>query len=48
MYSKEEAYTKITELVERFSYQIDAYKKGDYNEALTRKDFIDPFCEALG
>jgi type I restriction-modification system DNA methylase subunit len=47
MYSKEEAYQKIAELTEKFSYQIDAYKR-DYNETQTRQDFINPFFEALG
>ncbi len=48
MYSKDEAFNKINELVEKFSWQIDAYKQSAYNETLTRKDFIDPFFEALG
>jgi type I restriction-modification system DNA methylase subunit len=48
MYTKEEALTKVSELVERFADQLPAYKKADYNETLTRKDFIDPFFEALG
>ena len=48
MYSKEEAFTKISELVERFAEQIESYKRTEYNETLTRKDFIDPFFEALG
>lgn len=48
MYTKEEALAKISVLVEKFSDQLPAYKKADYNEALTRKDFIDPFFEALG
>ena len=48
MYTKEEALVKITELVRRFDEQIDSYKKSDYNETLTRRDFIDPFFKALG
>lgn len=48
MYTKEEALVKISELVEKFSDQLPAYKETDYNETLTRKDFIDPFFEALG
>ena len=36
MYSKEEAYVKIAELTDRFSFQIDNYKRGDYNETQTR------------
>jgi len=47
MYSKEEAYSKIAELIERFSNQVDNYKR-DYNETQTRQDFINPFFEALG
>lgn len=48
MYSKEEALAKITVLVKRFEAQIDTYRKSDYNETLTRRDFIDPLFEALG
>ncbi len=46
--TKNEAQKKIGELVERFGEQIDSYKKSDYNETLTRRDFIDPFFKALG
>ena len=48
MINKEAAYNKISELVERFSDQYDSYKKSDYNETLTRRDFVDPFFKALG
>lgn len=48
MQDKESAYKKIAELVERFQEQIVSYKKADYNETLTRRDFIDPFFKALG
>lgn len=48
MKSKQEAYNEISELVERFTEQFDSYKKSDYNETLTRRDFIDPFFKALG
>lgn len=48
MLSKESAYKIIEELVLRFEEQHSSYKKADYNEALTRKDFIDPFFKALG
>ena len=48
MISKEKAYLKIQELVSRFGEQIDSYKQADYNETLTRRDFIDPFFKALG
>jgi adenine-specific DNA-methyltransferase len=39
---------KITELVTRFAENIDSYKNGTYNETQTRREFIDPFFEALG
>ena len=31
-----------------FEEQIISYKKTDYNETQTRRDFIDPFFKALG
>ncbi len=48
MITKEAAYNKISELVERFGEQIDSYKNVNYNETQTRRDFIDPFFKALG
>ncbi|MBX3164447.1 MAG: N-6 DNA methylase [Bacteroidetes bacterium] len=45
---KEEAYNKIEKLVKRFDEQKEFYKKADYNETQTRRDFIDPFWKALG
>lgn len=48
MITKEAAYKKISELVERFADQIDSYKNVNYNETQTRRDFIDPFFKALG
>ncbi|MBV9962469.1 MAG: N-6 DNA methylase, partial [Parafilimonas sp.] len=45
---KEEAYKEIENLVSRFEEQLPSYKKSDYNEALVRRDFIDPFFKALG
>ena len=48
MVDKDTAYKKIAELVERFTDQYDSYKRSDYNETLTRRDFIDPFFKALG
>lgn len=48
MITKEQAYIKIKELVERFGEQIDSYKNSNYNETQTRRDFIDPFFKALG
>jgi adenine-specific DNA-methyltransferase len=43
MINKDLAYKKISELVARFEEQYDFYKKSDYNETQTRRDFIDPF-----
>jgi hypothetical protein len=38
----------LTELVDRFRYNIDSYKNGHYNETQVRKEFIDPFFEVMG
>ena len=46
--SKDTAILKITQLVERFEEQKEFYKRSEYNETLTRRDFIDPFFKALG
>lgn len=48
MADKEAAYKIISDLVERFTDQYDSYRKSEYNETLTRRDFIDPFFKALG
>jgi len=48
MLAKEEALGKIKILVERFDEQKESYKKTDYNETQTRRDFIDKFWTALG
>jgi len=45
---KEQARQRIKELIERFRYNLDVYKKSTYNEAQVRREFIDPFFEALG
>jgi hypothetical protein len=47
-YTKEQARQKVTELVDRFRYNLDVYKKSTYNETQVRREFIDPFFEALG
>ena len=39
---------KILEFVERFDRNLEAYKQGRYNETQVRREFIDPFFEALG
>jgi type I restriction-modification system DNA methylase subunit len=46
--TKEQAYIKIKQLVDRFNEQLPYYKKSDYNETQTRREFIDPFFKALG
>ncbi len=48
MISKDASYKIIEELVTRFEEQIVSYKKAEYNETQTRRDFIDPFFKALG
>jgi predicted type IV restriction endonuclease len=48
MISKDAAYKIVEDLVTRFEEQIVSYKKSDYNETQTRRDFIDPFFKALG
>jgi len=44
----EEALKQISNLVERFERNIDAYHSPAYNETQLRREFIDPFFEALG
>ncbi len=39
---------QIEELVARFDRNIDAYRNQVYNETQVRREFIDPFFEALG
>ena len=48
MTTKEEAFTKIQLLVQRFDEQREFYQNKDYNETQTRRDFVDPFWKALG
>ena len=38
----------ILELIDRFERNLDDYKSGVYNETQVRREFIDPFFEALG
>jgi hypothetical protein len=38
----------ILDLVERFTQQIESYKSGKYGETEVRREFIDPFFQALG
>jgi hypothetical protein len=47
-YTEEEAKQKLGELVARFRTNIDVYKRSAYKEAQVRREFIDPFFEALG
>ena len=39
---------KILQLVERFETHSADYKRSTYNETQTRREFIDPFFQALG
>jgi len=43
-----EALNQISILVERFERNIEAYHSPAYNETQLRREFIDPFFEALG
>lgn len=38
----------VEELVERFQAQIESYRADTYNETQLRREFLDPFFEALG
>jgi len=38
----------IQQLVKRFEEHRDSYRSGKYNEAQMRREFLDPFLEALG
>ncbi len=46
--TKDEARARIAALVENFERQLPDYHRGSYNETQTRRDFIDPFFQALG
>ncbi|MHC1564868.1 MAG: hypothetical protein ACXQS6_00920, partial [Candidatus Syntropharchaeales archaeon] len=48
MDEREQAKEKLKELARRFRYNLDVYKKSTYNETQVRREFIDPFFEALG
>jgi hypothetical protein len=39
---------EIQHLVERFQLNLEAYRSGHYNEAQLRREFLDPFFDALG
>jgi len=43
-----EALKQISNLVERFERNIEAYHSSAYNETQLRREFVDPFFEALG
>jgi adenine-specific DNA methylase len=38
----------IIKLIDRFEAQLSSYRSGKYNETELRRDFLDPFLEALG
>ena len=39
---------EVFELVERFGHNVETYKSISYNETQLRREFLDPFFEALG
>lgn len=43
-----DALKQISNLVERFERNIEAYRNPAYNETQLRREFVDPFFEALG
>ena len=43
-----EARKQISDLVDRFQRNIDAYRSPSYNETQLRVEFVDPFFEAFG
>ena len=43
-----ESLKQISGLIERFERNIDAYHSPACNETQLRREFIDPFFEALG
>jgi type I restriction-modification system DNA methylase subunit len=43
-----EALKQVSSLVERFERNIEAYRSPAYNETQLRREFVDPFFEALG
>ena len=38
----------MADLVQRFHEHVDSYKRGVYNEAQVRREFVDPMFKALG
>ena len=40
--------SEVLSLIERFKENEDVYRSGRYNETQLRREFIDPFFEALG
>ena len=38
----------VHQLVKRFEENIDSYRSSRYNETQLRREFLDPFFEALG
>jgi type I restriction-modification system DNA methylase subunit len=43
-----EALNQISDLVDRFERNIEGYRSPAYNETELRREFVDPFFEALG
>jgi len=39
---------RIVELTDRFDYNLESYKKGQYNETQVRLEYINPLMEELG
>ncbi len=39
---------KVLDLIDRFEYNLESYKKGQYNETQVRLEYINPLMEELG
>ncbi len=39
---------QVIDLVQRFERNVESYRSQGYNETQLRREFIDPFFEALG
>jgi len=39
---------RLLELIDRFEYNLESYKKGQYNETQVRLEYINPLMEELG
>jgi predicted type IV restriction endonuclease len=43
-----EKFPNVQELVERYERNRESYRSGHYNETQLRREFLDPFFDAIG